>query len=235
MYRGKRIIQQFLDILFPPSCAYCHKGGYLLCPTCLSRVRVPSAPLCPRCHTPWHAHQTQRCYHQQPMNMSGICAAGYYQDPLRTCIYKLKYEGYTRLAQPLSHLLTRTYQMARLQADVIIPVPLHHQREQKRGYNQAHLLATFCAEQLQIPLNSSLLIRTRETAAQAHLNLYERKHNVAHAFQCHPHQSMSTIRDRSVLIIDDVCTTGATLEACSLALLMAGAREVWGLVLARPM
>jgi ComF family protein len=139
------------------------------------------------------------------------------------------------MARPLGTLLAQTYQQTRLAADMIIPVPLHTERQQQRGYNQAQLLAEVCSAELGIPLHISLLTRVRATTAQTHLPISERLRNVAGAFVLHPKSNVRALSKSNILLIDDVCTTGATLEACATPLFAAGANTVWGLVLARPL
>src|SRR5262249_28851561 len=121
-----------------------------------------------------------------------------------------------------------------IQADIIMPVPLHPDRLEQRGYNQAYLLARACAQTLRVPLNTSFLQRRCATQAQAQLPVHERYANVAEAFCCSASVATKSLVKRRIIIIDDVCTTGATLEACAAPLFAAGASEVWGLVLARP-
>ena len=145
-----------------------------------------------------------------------------------------KYDGNRRLGDPLGTLLAQTYTIYGMQADCFIPVPLHPQRERERGYNQAQILAQACATYLHLPVYTTLLRRTRFTYAQVHLSLQDRQHNVADAFQCDPASATRTLTNRRIIIVDDVCTTGSTLAACAAPLFRAGAKEVWGLVLARP-
>jgi len=157
-----------------------------------------------------------------------------YQEPFRSYIHALKYAGNTRLAEPLGHLLAQAYISYGMQADVIIPVPLHNERQQQRGYNHAYLLAEICAAQIGIPLRDDMLIRHRATLAQVDLKAGERQQNVVGAFACTPPFATGALFGRRILLIDDVSTTGATLEACAAPLFSAGASAVWGLVLARP-
>ena len=121
-----------------------------------------------------------------------------------------------------------------IQADIIIPVPLHSERHKQRGYNHAALLAAVCAAKTGIPFYDNLVLRHRATLAQVGLNPSERQQNVQGAFTCSPAFAPGQLHGRTILLIDDVCTTGATLEACAAPLFSAGARTVWGLVLARP-
>lgn len=116
-----------------------------------------------------------------------------------------------------------------LPADLIVPVPLHMDRLRERGYNQAVLLTRELSERSGLPLEEGSLVRIRETAPQVVLKADERRKNVRGAFRGQGEK----LRDRQVLLIDDVCTTRATLEACAEALREKGARSVWALVLAR--
>jgi ComF family protein len=160
---------------------------------------------------------------------------GTYEETLRACIHALKYDGQTRLAEPLGNLLASKYRASGLRADIIVPVPLHSERLQKRGYNQSKLLAEYCSRQVSVPVHEDMLIRRRATSAQVGLAAKERHQNVAGAFVCSPTFTGKALAHHKILLIDDVCTTGATLEACSAPLFAAGAQEVWALVLARPL
>lgn len=231
---SQRITHRFLDIILPPHCAGCQRTGSVLCASCLATFIGETSQACTRCGTllpptgicPY-------CPTYRPA-LSGLRAVGCFDGPLRSCIHALKYEGNTRLAEPLGAVLAQAYIRWGLQADAIIPVPLHHEREQERGYNHAQLLAEVCAAHLHIPLRSDIVVRHRATAAQVGLNGQERRQNVAGAFECVPPFKTGLLRDRTLLLLDDVCTTGATLAACASPLFAAGAKTVWGLVLARP-
>ncbi len=166
--------------------------------------------------------------------MNGLRAASVYQDPLRLCIHALKYDGLTRLAEPLGALLAQTYVAYGMQAEMIIPVPLHRERLQQRGYNQEDLLAKVCAEHLGLPVHTTIVQRLRNTPAQVSLSAVERRSNMHEAFGCSSTLATAILSGRKILIVDDVYTTGATLEACATPLLAAGAASVWGLVVARP-
>ncbi|HEX9134385.1 MAG TPA: phosphoribosyltransferase family protein [Ktedonobacteraceae bacterium] len=132
-------------------------------------------------------------------------------------------------------LLAQAYVRYDMRADMLIPVPLHSERQQQRGYNHASLLAEVCSARSGVPLNNSVLVRQRATVAQVDLHPRERYQNVAGAFACASASASGVIKGRSIVILDDVSTTGATLEACAAPLFAAGAKEIWGLVLARPM
>lgn len=152
-----------------------------------------------------------------------------FDGPLRRAIHAFKY-NYTRdLAVPLGEMLATFWRAFPLPADVVVPVPLHPRRLRERGYNQSALLAVYLGECTGLPVLTESLHRIRHTRSQARLDARQRKQNVAGAFAC----LGDAVRGRSVLLVDDVCTTGATLEACSVALKEGGARSVWALTLAR--
>ena len=232
---SQQALHCLFDLVFPPLCGGCGKSGSLLCSSCATQFLPLRPPLCQLCHNPLTlAGNCQRCrYH--PLALNGLRVAYAFKDPLRTCIHNLKYHGHVRLASPLGLLLAQTYRACNIQADMIIPVPLHLTRLRERGYNQAQLLAQVCAQAVGVPLNAALLQRTRATQAQVQLRGYERLSNMAGAFCCSSPIATKSLLKRKVVIVDDVCTTGATLEACATPLFAAGASEVWGLVLARPM
>lgn len=176
----------------------------------------------------------QSCRYHTP-RLHGLRAVSIFQEPLRSYIHALKYKGKTRLAEPLGRLLAQTYTRYSFQVDAMISVPLHHERQRQRGYNHAQLLAEVCASLVSIPLYNNIVQRQKATPAQVGLKASQRYQNMAGAFLCTPTYTTGSLRGRRILIIDDVCTTGATLEACAAPLYAAGASAVWGLVLARPM
>jgi ComF family protein len=169
---------------------------------------------------------------QHILQLSGLRALGHYQEPLRGYIHQLKYQGNKRLALPLGQFLALAYRTYGMHADIILPVPLHAQRQRERGYNHAALLARACGNLLGIAVREDVLLRHRATSAQVGLKVDERYQNVATAFDCTHVAATDILTGRSILVIDDVCTTGATLEACAAPLFAAGALSVWGLVLA---
>jgi ComF family protein len=152
-----------------------------------------------------------------------------FEGTLREAIHRFKYRYTRELAGPLGEMLVAFWLRAPLSVDVLVPVPLHRRRQKERGYNQAELLARELGNALGIRVACDILCRTRYTLAQARLDVHRRRANVAGAFLCRD----SRLQGKRVLLIDDVCTTGATLEACSIALKEREARSVWALTLAR--
>ncbi|HET9920687.1 MAG TPA: ComF family protein [Ktedonobacteraceae bacterium] len=234
LQKSQRFTRQCLDLLFPPRCAGCQKTGSVLCPACLTAIPLLAAPFCQHCGSPSAANGACRSCQYHPPRLHGLRAASLFQGQLRFYIHQLKYEGKTRLAEPLGFLMAQAYRRYGFQVDAIVPVPLHPERQRQRGYNHAALLAEVCALQVGVPLYSDMLQRSLATPAQVGSTASQRYQNVAGAFLCAPAFATGALTGRSILILDDVCTTGATLEACAAPLYAAGATAVWGLVLARP-
>jgi ComF family protein len=154
-----------------------------------------------------------------------------YGGAVATAVTRFKYERRAELARPLAHLLMRaTRAIAHDAPDVVVPVPLHPSRLAERGFNQSSLIARPIAAQLGARFSPLALARTRDTPRQAELDRAARAHNVDGAFRVRRERD---VRDRRVLLVDDVVTTGATLAACTRALHEAGARDVRVAVVAR--
>jgi ComF family protein len=206
-----------LDLLFPPSCVHCGCGGHWLYPQCIGAIAPPTAPL------------------RVPKPLAGLWIAGDYEDPLRLAIHQLKFDGKRRLAEPLGRVLAETFRRQVRECslpDAVLPVPLYPQRQAERGYNQSALLARVLCRPEGLKLVENVLRRSRDTPQQARMPAAQRRANVSGAFTCP--QNHAALIGRRLLLIDDVCTTGSTLSDCAKPLLAAGAREVWALVLARP-
>jgi ComF family protein len=148
---------------------------------------------------------------------------------LREAIHSFKYKNVRALAEPLGNLLVDFWAKLPDPVDVLVPVPLHRRRVRERGYNQAQLLAQHLGAAVSVCVVCDVLRRVRYTTSQVGLGMPERRENVAGAFSC----TGNRLQGKRVLLVDDVCTTGATLEACSMALKAGGARSVWALTVAR--
>jgi ComF family protein len=152
-----------------------------------------------------------------------IVATGIHEGKLQQAVHALKYTGAHELAAPLGDRLVATLQTLNWTIDTIIPVPLHTSRERERGYNQSQQLGAYMAQVLGIPCDPSALLRWRDTPPQVGLNREQRQANVRGAFRA------TTALNGSVLLIDDVFTTGATLQDCARAAYEAGATTVFGM------
>ena len=219
-----------LDLLFPPRCLGCGGGGAFLCAGCADSLRQAAPPRCPSCWQP--GADAGRCLDCQlrPPAYDGLRAAFVYQGMARELVHALKYRGMTALAAPMASLLAQAVRSHGLAADVVVAVPLSGLRRRLRGYNQAEALARALGRELGLPVSGRALERRRHTPPQARsADAEARRRNVVGAFRCRER----AIAGRRVLLVDDVATTGATLDACAAALKAAGARSVWGLTFAR--
>jgi competence protein ComFC len=221
---------RLLDLLFPPRCVNCKKPNQVLCKTCFDSIRLITTPICQRCGHPLRTVRAAcpEC-RAHPLTITMIRAAAWHEGAIREAIHALKYLRRRDVAAPLASLLSSALPPADLPIDFITSVPLFPLREQERGYNQAELLAIQVARQVRLPYEA-VLARTRATADQIGLDGRARRVNVADAFAA----TTRSLNNKAVLLIDDVCTTGATLDACALALFQEGARAVYGLTVARP-
>jgi ComF family protein len=218
-----------LNLLYPPRCVSCQHSGGWICPACHQEIEFIRPPLCPSCGQATSSPRICPSCHRAPPQIDGIRAVAYLEHPLRTAIHRFKYSNLRSLAPALGKLASDYLAQNQLPIEIIVPVPLHPRRLKERGYNQAALLAKEIQRALGIPLMDDSLVRVKSTTPQVGLGAPQRRENVRGAFRCVD----SGLKGQRVLLVDDVCTTGATLEACSIALQQAGAREVWGLVLAR--
>jgi len=166
-----------------------------------------------------------------PFQMDGLRACAFHSGPLRTAIHQFKYEGLRSLAAPLGQLMSRAWsELVPVDGlDAIVPVPLHPARQRERGYNQASLLARELSRSLHCPVVEDELVRVKATTPQIDLSAEQRRANVQGAFRC----TKGSLAGKRVLLVDDVCTTGATLEAAAAALYQAGVVSVWSFTLAR--
>lgn len=226
-YRLRDAQSAILDQLFPPRCVACRSAGDWLCPACRANMERIDPPYCNRCGRPGYQGVCPHCI-QSPLQADGLRSVYYFEGVTRAAIHAFKYRQRRELASYFGPLLDDYLKMHPVPTDAIIPVPLHPSRERERGYNQSLLLARELALCQNIPLWYNGITRTRATAPQIHLDLRERRANVRDAFI-----AADQVAGARVLVIDDVCTTGATLDACSAALKSRGAESVWGLTLAR--
>jgi ComF family protein len=228
-----------IDLLFPPHCVACHHLGAWLCPDCLEAIETIHPPVCRRCGLPVSELQTthsstpicKRCQ-RAPLQLDGLLAYAFHDGPLREAIHQFKYADLRSLAGPLGQLMTErwaTLTPRDLEPDVIVPVPLHPSRQRQRGYNQATLLARELASGLQRPVVKDVLVRIKATTPQVDLDARERRANVRDAFRC----TDTSLSGKHVLLVDDVCTSGSTLESACVALRETGTLSVWAYTLAR--
>jgi ComF family protein len=217
-----------IDLVYPKRCAGCERRGTWLCDGCRTALQLFTTPWCDRCGVPG-TYVRCKC-HSTPKNLEQVRSVGPFDGWLWGAIVQYKYHGeWARTAQLGAHLASTVAQLQGL--DALIPVPLHPTRLRQRGFNQSLLLAQQAAELLNVDVMDAL-IRTRRTDAQVNLGAKQRMANVAGAFAAQPNIAVAGL---SVVLIDDVITTGSTLSACAGALTAAGAASVKAVSLAREM
>jgi ComF family protein len=215
-----------LDLLFPQRCLGCGEEGELLCRSCLKTLPQIFPPVCPRCGRPQTSEilcpacvgwQTSIDCIRSPLKFEGL---------VRQAIHQFKYKNLRSLDQPLGLILKDYFYRYPLPVEIVV----HPKRMRERGYNQSELLARQFASLLHLPLNITALKRINYIKPQVRTqSALERRQNIQGAFAC----SGPVLKQKRVLLIDDVSTSGATLDACAAALKYNGSGQVYGLVVAR--
>ncbi len=220
-----------IDLAFPPSCAGCGRPGYRWCPDCQKGLPSLSEPLCAVCGTMlarFDGDLCAQCRRQRPAFRS-LRSWAAFDGPVRNALHRLKYRRDLGLGEALAQPISRFALSLGWPIDLVAPVPLGRRRQSERGYNQAALIAWPLAMALGIEYDQHAMARVRDTRSQVGLARRERQENVRDAFMAKP----SRVRGRSILLVDDVATTGSTLSSCASALCSAGARDVFALTVAR--
>lgn len=237
-----RLLRHILDFILPSACSYCRSpvgdsGIPFFCSSCWNDFAPLYGAVCPRCGRPFESpealssspgHECGACRLNPPLFDQAL-SIGYFEGPLREAIHQFKYRPCRSLGRPLGEWMA---EKVRLLAgiDVVMPVPLHAKRLRQRGFNQALLLAHRMSETHHIPLSHDNLFRSRQTKPQVGLTGEERIRNVAGAFAL---RRPAEIAARKIVLVDDVFTTGATMNECALVLKDAGAAQVIACTLAR--
>lgn len=224
-----RLVWGCVDLLYPPRCCGCGAPNVRLCDDCKVSITLIEAPICERCGRMIPRRgQCLRCRTNPPQFIAhrSWCM---YEGAIRKAIHRLKYYGDIALGDLLTRPLITLLSELNWEIDSIVAVPVTKSRAKERGYNQAALLAYPISLSAEIVFQPESLIKTRQVPSQVGLTLEQRIKNVAGVFEAIP----VLVRGKKLLIIDDVITSGATMNACATALLDAGARSVYGLTLAR--
>ena len=233
-------LEACLDAVFVPRCLGCERSGSHFCARCVATLQPLPPPWCVRCGRPLAPVESNRgpaprcpdC-RRRPLPLEGVRSVAALDGPLRRAVHRLKYRGRPGGARVLADLLLplATGMAGAPPGDeppLVLPVPLYPARERARGYNQAALLARPLAGRLGLACRTDLLRRRRETAPQVGLSREQRRQNVRGAFVAGPE-----VAGRTVLLVDDVTTTGSTLGSAAGACLAAGASGVRAVTLAR--
>lgn len=227
-----------VDFLLPPLCLNCEQPvtqNQTLCAACWKELHFVAPPLCARCGAPFDlvVEEGTLCGHclDHPPSFTMARSALIYDDASRGLILKLKHADQLHPVPALANWMVRALEKETWEdADLIVPVPLHRWRLLKRRYNQAALLALAIGKQVHRPVDVDLLVRAKATESQGHKSAKQRRENVAKAFAL---RAKADVAGKKVILIDDVLTSGATVQACSDLLLQAGVASVFVVTLAR--
>jgi ComF family protein len=218
-----------LDLLFPPYCIGCGEEGSYICGRCGRELPYISPPICTLCGRPLLPGGSCPGCIGQPTSLDGVRAPFLFEGLIRKAVHDLKYHNLRALIPVLAGYLKEYLTEDPLPGDVLVPVPIHPKRMRERGYNQSALLARELGRQTSMFCEESCLTRLTYIAPQAKLpSAAERQQNTAGAFICKDDR----LKGKRVILIDDVSTSGATMNACAIALKAAGAAAVHGLALA---
>jgi ComF family protein len=236
------LFARIVDFILPASCSYCRSpirdsGIPRFCHECWSDFSPLQGPLCPSCGRPFGSPESltnspeHECYNcrNDPPHYDQALAAGLFEGPLREAIHIYKYRPVQALGMHLSSWMSEQVRIT-VPLDVAMPVPLHKKRLRNRGFNQALLLAHGVSERFALPLSYDNLMRNRYTRPQVELSGRERAENVRGAFKL---LRPIEVSEKRILLVDDVFTTGATMNECAKVLKEAGAKSVSVMTLAR--
>lgn len=229
----------FLDLLWPQFCLGCQREGNLICPDCLSLIEVLEYQFCPFCKTAQRVLDKGTCLSHRSKHLKGLFAAASYHNFLvRRLIKNFKYQPFLKnLSEPLAFLIITHFSLIDkkeifqpVDNSFFIPIPLLASRQRWRGFNQAEEITKILSLYFDVPYQVNNLIKIKKTQPQTELKEKEREENIKAAFRvCKP----KDIQGKKIFLIDDVFTTGATMEEAAKTLKEAGADKVWGIVAAR--
>ena len=221
-----------MELLYPKTCCFCGKISVQeICDSCKEKVSYIKEPRCKKCGKPIRYEEQEYCHDCQKLSfhyLQGRCL-WIHKGAVPWSIYQFKYHNRRIYGKFYAKELYRVYgdSIGEWGIDLIVPVPLHWRRRRKRGYNQAEIVARYLGELTGIPVDKHLVIRKKYTEPQKTLNNKERVKNLKHVFDVRK----MTVRAKNILLIDDIYTTGSTIDAISKVLLEKGHNKVWFLTI----
>lgn len=236
-----RLAAPLIDLAFPPACLACRKAtetSDALCPACWSAIRFIERPFCERLGIPFAVDLgaegllSPDAIANPPVYARARAVAQFDDGPARSLVHRLKYGDRLELARTMGAWMARAGDELLTEADVLLPVPLHRGRLARRRFNQAAVLARTVSDRSGVPLDALALTRVKPTPPQVGLTRTQRAANVQGAFKVHP-ESRGAVDGKAVVLVDDVMTSGATINAAARAVLRGGAKRVDVLVFAR--
>jgi len=231
---GKRVENKILSLLFPPRCPVCdepvsQKNG-LVCPGCKKKLKPIVRPFCYKCGRPLVSAETEFCFDcDKTDHRFEVGRALYVYEDVASGIYRFKYAKRREYAKFFGGEMAEKFMdfIRKTKAEALIPVPLSKQRMYKRGYNQSELLAYEISERTGVPVFDGFVVRVKDTVAQKGLNPAERQNNLKKAFKI----ARNDVKLSTIIIIDDIYTTGSTVDAVAGLLKKAGVQKIYVLAL----
>jgi ComF family protein len=223
-----------LDLIFPKTCLGCGKEGKYICESCLVRVKIlkPACPYCEKASIDGFTHT--KC--KRKYGLDGLTSVWDYDGVIKKAILALKYKYSTEAGRELAETFIRSLKASNSSfltpnSSFLIPIPIHWHRENVRGFNQSVEIGKIVANEMGWKFIPDLLVKEKSTASQAALSVEDRKQNLRGVFSFNPNYVLNS--NSSILLFDDVFTTGSTLKEAAKVLKHAGVKKVWGLTLAR--
>ncbi len=234
-YYMSEFVSHILDFIFPPRCPLCNEiiipKGREACPACLPNLSYVDEPFCLKCGKPLDevgmalCNDCRNTHHLFRQSRSPFV----YNDAMRISIYRFKYNGRREYAAFYGEQIVRKLgdYITGIHADAIIPVPLYKDKERKRGFNQAYLLAKEISKRTGIPCYEHFVVRIRNTKVMKDLSGSERQNNLKKAFIT----KENSVKLKRIIVVDDIYTTGSTMDAVAEALISSGVQDVYGITL----
>ena len=223
-----RVINSLFELIFPRFCVGCNQEGTWLCSNCKQKIVIVSSQVCPGCGR-LSLYGRYCLKHRKGKSLKGIISTAYFEEgPTKEIIHNFKYNSILEFGPFLGKVMAEKLTGVSKKNLVITSVPLHPKRFAQRGYNQAEILAKVVSSQSKISY-LDLLKKIKKTKRQVGLLGKYRRRNLSGVFKF----IGKDIKGKKIIIIDDISTTGTTLNECARILKEAGAKEVWGLVVAR--
>jgi ComF family protein len=230
MHKNNHILYEALTIFFPPRCPFCDEvlyPGQKICKTCTGKIRLAEEPVCARCGKPLQNERNEYCgdcQRREHFYTQGK-AVYYYEGAVRQSLYRFKYHNRREYAIYYAASAAQLYSdwIKRKGVEVIIPIPMYEPKRRRRGYNQAEVFARALGRELGIPVDAKLVCRIKNTTPQKELNDKERRANLKNAFQL----QTDIVEYNQILLVDDIYTTGSTIDAVAEILLATGIQNIY--------
>jgi competence protein ComFC len=232
---NKRVFNFLLDLFFPKFCFSCKGEGSYLCEDCMATIDILQGCFC-LCEKPQRLPEAGKCRNCQRKKLNGLYfAASYKNNLVKKLIHRFKYNTCMKeLSESLASLIITHFNLIQKnftrEDALIIPIPLSKKKLKRRGFNQSEEIAGWLSKNLVLPLASDVLAKEKETLSQMELSKEERAENIKGAFTV---KDKNKLLNKKILLVDDVYTTGATMEEAARVLKESGAKEVWGIAVAR--